>query len=141
MVQIQKITTCAFIYNSQNKVLIAKRAKTKRFLPNKWELPGGHTEFGETLQESLIRELKEELQIDVVVYNSFDAFTYVTKLTHTVEVDFLATMKDENQQILINPKDHSMFQWISKDEVSQFFEPDGNEKKVIIRGFEVIESI
>ena len=54
------------IINQQNKVLIAKRPADKP-MPNKWEFPGGKIEHGETPEECLTRELKEEFDIDVTI--------------------------------------------------------------------------
>lgn len=138
MNQIQEITACAFIYNSSNQLLIAKRAKTKNFLPDKWELLGGHTEFGETLQESLIRELKEELQIDIIVEDPFYAFTYVSGDIHTVEVDFFARISDNSSQIILNPEDHSEYNWIKADEVDQYFDQNDEERKAVENGFRIL---
>lgn len=60
----QVITACAAIYrkgSNGHEIMVARRALTKKFLPGKFELPGGHIEFGETLVGGLCRELKEEL--------------------------------------------------------------------------------
>ncbi len=72
----QTITACAFLHND-GKVLIGKRADTKSFLPGKWELPGGHIEFGETIEKGLVRELKEEFNIDIALDKPYHEFTYV----------------------------------------------------------------
>lgn len=61
----QAITACAFTVRN-GRLLIARRAATKSFLPGVYELPGGHVEFGETMEEGLTRELQEELHIGIV---------------------------------------------------------------------------
>lgn len=55
---------CGIIKTSQG-YLIAKRDTTTR--SGYWEFPGGGVEFGETNEEAICRELKEELEIDCKV--------------------------------------------------------------------------
>lgn len=48
----QVITACAFIHrkiDGVEKVFLPKRAATKKFLPNVYELPGGHIDYAKTL--------------------------------------------------------------------------------------------
>ncbi len=73
----QAITACAFIHKD-GRLLVAKRAETKQFLPGKYELLGGHIEFGETLQDGLRREIREEIHIAIIVGEPFHVFTYET---------------------------------------------------------------
>ena len=49
----------AAIIKKNTKYLIAKRNRNKH-LGLKWEFPGGKVELNETLEEALIREIKEE---------------------------------------------------------------------------------
>ena len=58
------ICTDGVILN-KGKVLLVKRS-IKPF-KGFWTIPGGHIDFGETSQESLIREIKEETNIDVEI--------------------------------------------------------------------------
>lgn len=53
------------VRNSAGKVLIALRA-AHQHQGNLWEFPGGKVEEGETCHNALVRELKEELGIDVL---------------------------------------------------------------------------
>lgn len=46
------------------KILLVNHVRHGR---SYWVLPGGHVEFGETLEEALRREMKEELSLDVTV--------------------------------------------------------------------------
>ena len=57
--------TCAIIFH-QGKVLVAKRSESME-LPGKWEFPGGKIEDGENPEDCLIREISEELSVDIKI--------------------------------------------------------------------------
>ena len=57
------VAACALI-DADGRVLIAQRPQGKS-MAGLWEFPGGKVESGELPEETLIRELKEELGIDV----------------------------------------------------------------------------
>lgn len=55
------------IENEKGEYLIQKRASTKKQGPNKWGLTAGHVDAGESYEEAMIREIKEELGINVAI--------------------------------------------------------------------------
>lgn len=59
------LVAAAALINENDEVLLAQRPKGKR-LAGKWEFPGGKVEENESPEEALIRELKEELDIEVL---------------------------------------------------------------------------
>lgn len=118
----QFVIASAFIHQN-GKLLIAKRADTKKFLPGIYEIPGGHVEFGETPELALQREVKEEIGIDVVVGEPFAVFSYLSSTDrHGVEIDYYATLASDDQVVQLNPADHSEYRWIGPDEVDAIFD-------------------
>jgi 8-oxo-dGTP diphosphatase len=59
------LVSAGIIYRN-GKVLVGQRRSVDRH-PFKWEFPGGKVEPGETPQQALARELREELQIEATV--------------------------------------------------------------------------
>lgn len=69
-----KEVTAAIILKGDS-VLIAQREGNDE-LAGKWELPGGKIEAGETPEDCLKREIKEELDVDIEVLDFFAESVY-----------------------------------------------------------------
>lgn len=54
------------IKNSKDEILLLKRKPEDRTLPNVYCLPGGKKENGESFHECIIREVKEETNLDII---------------------------------------------------------------------------
>lgn len=54
----------AIIKNSEGEILLSKRDNHVLTYPNTWNLPGGVIEYGETFEQAIKREIKEELGVD-----------------------------------------------------------------------------
>ena len=133
----QKIVVCGFIYKG-NQMLAVQRPAHKEFKPNGWELVGGHVEFGESLEEGLKRELKEELNLEIVVGKPFAAFTYQpNEQTHTVEVIYLATVNDEST-MKVDSDAAQAVKWVTKEEAIELYDNENDEYPFIMQGFDLI---
>ena len=73
------IVASVALINSDNQILIAQRPKEKH-LSGLWEFPGGKVEKNESPENTLIRELKEELNVNInqkcVAPLTFSEFDY-----------------------------------------------------------------
>lgn len=144
----QVITACAFIhqkFDGIEKLFWPKRASTKKFLPNVYELPGGHIDFGEGIVDGLTREIMEEFGMSVTVGDPFASFAYVNEVkgSHSLEVVFFAKFIDQIENIRLNPEDHSTFGWFSEQELqAQKIDsrPNGEdpETAIIHKGFALL---
>jgi 8-oxo-dGTP diphosphatase len=140
----QVITACALIHqkiDGVQKVFLPKRADSKKFLPGKYEIPGGHIDYGEDIKSGLIREIKEELGVTVVLGDPFAVFTYTNEIkgSHSIEVVYFAQLVDDPADISIDPDDHSTSGWFTENEaVILNGDDEDQEVAVIKKGFALL---
>ena len=78
-----------------------------------WEFPGGKIEEGETSQEALIREIKEELDTEITVGELIDTIEYDYPTFHLSMDCFWAEIVS-GELVL---KEHEAAKWLTKDEL------------------------
>jgi len=72
------VGAAAIITNSRGEILLGKRSKNHPFYPGLWCLPGGIIEFGETLEQAIKREVKEEIGVKIkIIKNSKKVYEYL----------------------------------------------------------------
>lgn len=109
----QKIVVSGFLYQ-EGKALLIRRAEHETFLPGHYELPGGKVDFGESAEDALIREFKEETNLDITILHPYRTFSYVTGDRHTLEIVFVVSCNDITSLQL--SKDHDDTLWLSASE-------------------------
>ena len=100
----------------EGRVLCVQRAEHKReYVSLKWEFPGGKVEVGESREEALVREIREELSVDIEVSE------FLMTVEHTYP-DFHLTMhvfKCALDQGEISLNEHVALKWLSINELDQ----------------------
>ena len=112
----------AVVINSDNKVLIAKRHQHLH-QGGKWEFPGGKIEKGELPQAALIRELKEEVDLNVnnatpMMVLDYDYGDKFVSLDIWVIKDFDGNARGAEQQEV---------RWVDISQLNEFTFPDANQ--------------
>ena len=114
MKQYQQACVGAFIQKADTSFLVVKRAEDDEFLPGLWELPGGGTDFGEELQQTVMREIKEETGLEISVLKPIAVHThYMDKKDERiqrVEVTFLCQLTGEDTVQLSH--EHAAYKWV-----------------------------
>lgn len=78
--------------------------------PNMWDLPGGHVEDGETPEECIVREMKEELDL---ILDEFSLFS-VDEFKDRIEYTFWKEANFDVNQLDLN--EYQMIRWFTESE-------------------------
>jgi len=85
-------------------------------MPLKWEFPGGKVEEGESLEDCLIREIKEELAVFLSIDAALEPVIHHYDSFSITLYPFLCTIKEGT----INLREHAQYKWILQDEFSMY---------------------
>jgi len=129
----QKVT--AAVIWRKGAVLIAKR-KTRGSFGATWEFPGGKLEPGESPEECLRRELKEELGLDARIGRFIGGFPFHSA---SLSIELLAYQASIQEGDFVLT-DHDEVRWVRPDELPSFnfTRPDFPLVRVLIENAEDI---
>lgn len=108
----KEIKVVAAIIQKENKILATKRGYGE-FI-NMWEFPGGKIELGETKEQALVREIKEELNIEISVDKFALDIEYQYSNFYLFMSCFMCSIKEGSIEFL----EHNDGKWITKEELN-----------------------
>ena len=122
----QLISTIALI-NDENKILIGRRPAGKSF-ENLWEFPGGKVHENETSEQAIIREVKEEINIDLEL-NCIAPLTFSTYNDENINLTILLFITRKWNLIPLN-KFHKELKWVKVNNLNQYSMPPANQSLI-----------
>ena len=108
------VGTSIIFHNSRHEVLLVLRDdKPTIICPNMWDLPGGHVESGETAAECIVREMMEEIEVNVEGCRLFKVYEFSDRTEHvfTMNAEF-----DIERMVL---HEGQMLRWFSRKEAEE----------------------
>jgi len=108
------VTVAAAILRRKNRILIARRAGD-RIRGGLWELPGGKVDDGESPEGALVREIREELGIEIRVGRCAGAFLHDYQDLSIELLCYECTISRGTPKT--NPADHDALKWVLPGEL------------------------
>ena len=107
----KKIEVVAAIIVNEKKVFATQRGYGE--FKDGWEFPGGKIELGESSEEALVREIREELDVDIKVGRLLETVEYNYPRFHLTMHCFICELLSE--EIIL--KEHEDAKWLAEEEL------------------------
>lgn len=108
------VATKAIIKNEEGKCLVLYKSETEEINPNEIDIPGGRMKFGEKAEESLKREVEEEIGIKIEVTKPSRVWGFVKGDLHLVGITFLAKYISGEFKL---SGEHTKYKWLEKEKI------------------------
>ena len=109
------IVVAAVVFEDE-KILCVQRAENSReYISLKWEFPGGKVEEGEQFEEALVREIREELSVDIEISEFFMTVEHTYSDFHLVMHVYRCHLT--KGEVILN--EHADLKWLKVEELDQ----------------------
>lgn len=104
--------TSIILQNHRNQVLLFLRDNKPEIpYPNMWDVPGGHVEKGETPEETIVREMMEEIETDVSTCRRHAIYDFPDR------IEYLYFMEFEADAETIPLHEGQYLRWFTEEEI------------------------
>ena len=124
--------TEVWIINEEHMLLLTKRSLLKSH-PSMWECPGGYIMSGESSLQAVIREAKEETNIDL-----YDIALLSTQIYKNQFIDtYMSFIDSKKTRIILQPDETVEFKYVSVNELDTLY----NKNKIVKPVYERFQKI
>lgn len=118
IVSYPEVAVGVLIVNEEGNIFLMKSPKWQ----NMYCLPGGHIELGETINDAVIREVKEETDLDVVDVEFLEVQEAIFpkefhKKRHFIFLEYICKVKNTN--VTLDGREGTEYVWVSVEDALQ----------------------
>ena len=128
-----------WIINDKDKILVQKRAATKKHHPNMWDMPSAwHVIAGESIIDGAIRETREELGVETKKEDYKFICEYIADKAFEIAQVFLLKLNLEENEFKLQKEEVAEVKWLTYDEFKKLFYSkdfvwsDNNYKQLVL---------
>lgn len=111
------VSVGAMIFNQQGHLFLSRRSRQATNERGCWETPGGKVEWGETLEDAVRREIREEYGVEIELLDRFPAEDHLLpdEGQHWVSTTFLARLASDQSPRILEPHKCDEIGWFRLD--------------------------
>lgn len=133
----------ALIVDDDGRIFVQRRSPDRRLFPDTWDVAGGHVEAGESLEDTLLREVREETGwvLSHVLGTVGEHAWKGDDGLHRLETDFLCRVDGDLSRPRLEAGKHTEFRWITEAELDLLDENrDGDDtiRRIVADGFTML---
>ena len=102
------------VRDENGRILFLRRSASSKWFPGKWELPGGKVDTGEPVDHALVREVREEIGLEVSVEKFLGATGYDMPHVHVILLYFECTKTSGKAKL---SDEHQEVQWVVAEDI------------------------
>jgi 8-oxo-dGTP diphosphatase len=111
---VKSIEVVAAVIETGGETLCVQRGESQlEYISKKWEFPGGKLEAGETQQEALAREIREELHMDIAVGELITTVRHRYPDFELIMHAYRCTVAAESHEVTLT--EHLAHRWLPAD--------------------------
>jgi mutator protein MutT len=122
--------TALILNNTRNKCLIVKRSENETAYPGRWAFVGGKLERGERLEDTLRREVKEEVGLEVEGKPEFFSDWTFIRPDDVNVVAVCFKVRTTTEDVKLEEDAFSEYRWVGANELEGLDLIDGMEKQI-----------
>jgi len=102
--------TVVGVVQHKDKILLLKRTPKRRSSPNKWQTVSGFVNEHESVEDAVLREVKEETGLDGKIVDRGEIFIVEDEWGRWISIPFLVSVQSD--KVEIDTKEHTEYVWI-----------------------------
>ncbi len=111
------------------KILILRRTGKEDCFKDMWDIPGGKINFGETPEEALRREIKEETNLEVEIIKPVRVWSFFKNNGNTQVIGVTILCRYKKGKVKLG-KEHDEFRWIKPEEIENYNVHEGIKEDI-----------
>ena len=137
----------ALILDDDGRVFVQRRSAARSLFPNCWDVVGGHVEPGESFEDAMRREVREETGWQVtIVLGSLGEVMYVgDDGRRRIEEDFLVRVDGDLSRPRLEEGKHTEFRWLEARDLDVVVDSrapgDLLIRQLLANGFEAVRAL
>lgn len=101
----------------EKKYLVTRRSRKNSYMPLKWDIPGGIAKSGETLEDTIYREVNEETNLKIKIGSVVFVYSNLDQLPVRQTFQIVYLCKFISGEVRLNPLEHDKYQWLEHNNI------------------------